>query len=763
MFVKFLQILLITPGITQTTYSIDVNPISEDRIKLFEHYCDYYVSKRVYKEILTIKFNELEIYKTELKQHENVRFNEIKIFKLSWEYIKAKAFNKDEFCGLGLTTIRTEAILSEGKLKNVRAKFNYEISYSTGYYLGNNFDDFTKAAIWCNIQQCDMGLFFFDEQKNAEVLNNVKQIHTVDYAVLVVIESKDNRMLLGTRPHHKIDIIISLCPYINWVPKKGLLEFIPEAHIKDNGYFEKGNLFAHIVVPFYKKNGDSNEFICGKLKQIVLPDLLIGYTLREDIGNRAISGYINPLHNELKCDYLGSISRHYHFGYMETDTNYMSERIMEPIKVRENDTTYNFYAGQKIYIYNWTKFDEAMKNRNDHERLIDPNVIEKASCIKNLKSDIKAYILPTIGSVDSIKRHEGKNIFYRLIKSDELDNKYSFRCLTKTVEKNKGHMEEFYSRSTEFAIKNEEDPNVVYTSSQNIINFKHKEINNYGSYRCKDMKTTRLFNKTIITMDKVYYLPYEGAEMEFAESHVDDTYQSDIGCNKQYGTFGLLKKITIKFGQNVSDPISIEDFSNSTDTIDIKEGKILYKPPKDILGVTVECTYKTLAETTFYTRKDTFISKSHDTGVKNNATKVITKEKVVNQVKNSSTSWVIGIMIAVILFCIIIIVVAYLIVRRIKKRRAEDSLSPSSFSGVSNLSKSNSKGSRSMSGSKSRTKGGSKSTSKLTASKTTRSGKGSRTGTRSSNVTSNTIRNSRSSVSTNRGKNYYKNVKLAAK
>uniref|UniRef100_A0A0N5BTB6 DOMON domain-containing protein n=1 Tax=Strongyloides papillosus TaxID=174720 RepID=A0A0N5BTB6_STREA len=757
MLVRFLLVLLIILGPIQIKYNVYGTPKGQNEILINEHDCTKPLDLRnLFWEETIIKLDTLGKYQTNLKQHENIKFKEIKIYPISWDRIKERSKNLNKLCGLALAPTEGEERYINGRLQYIGTKDNYEISYSTGYYLGNNFDDYRIAAIWCNIQQCDMGLFFFDESKNAKTLNNVNKIHTVDYAVLVVIKSKDNRMLLGIRPHHKVNIRLGLCPYIKWVPEKGLFKFKPEDHIKDNGYFEFGNNFAHIVVPFYKKNGDSNEFICGKLKQLAVPDLLIGYTLREDSQNKEISGNINPLHDELKCKPGDSISSHCHFGYMETNTNYMSERIMEPITVRNETLTYNFYAGQKIYIYNWKKFENALKNINKHERLRDPNVIEEVSCIKNLKSDIKANILPTIDTVDSIKKHEGKNVFYRLIKSDELDNGYPFRCLTKTVEKNKGHMEEFYSRSAEFTIKNEEDPNVVYTSSQNEIKFYHKKINNYGSYRCKDMKITRLFDKNIITMDKVYYLPDENAEMEFVESHVDDTYQSDIGCNKQYGTFGVLKKMTIKFGQNVSDPISFEDFSNSTDTIDIKEGKIIYKAPKDVLGVTVICTYTTPAETTFYTRKDTFISKSQDTETKNETAKIITKEKSVTQVKNNSTPWVIGIVIAIILFCIIIIVVAYLIVRRIKKRRAENSLSTSSFSGVSNLSNS-SKGSRSISGSKSRTRG--KSNSKLTTSKTTRSGKGSRTATNSSNAT----RNSRNSTSTNRGKNYYKNVKLAAK
>uniref|UniRef100_A0A0N5C5H5 6-cysteine protein n=1 Tax=Strongyloides papillosus TaxID=174720 RepID=A0A0N5C5H5_STREA len=762
MLVKLLPILLIICETIQGQYSIFGTPKGRNRILFTEHNCRKpLTTSLLYHEESIIAFNTLDKYQTNLKQHANVKFEEVRIYPLSWDHIKKNSRNLYKLCGLALAPTKQKEEYINGNLTAIGVKDNYEISYSTGYYLGNNFDDYRYARIWCNIQQCDMGLFFFDENKNAAILNNVKQNYTVDYAVLIVIESKDNKMLLGIKPHHKVNIRLGLCPYIRWVSEKGLFKFKPEDHIKNMGYFDYGNSFAHIVVPFYKKSGNLNEFICGKLKQLALPDLLIGYALREDSESIQTSEDINPLNDELKCKPGDSISNHYHFGYMETDTNYMSERIMEPIKVRNGTSPYNFYAGQKIYIYDSAKFKHALENRNDHERLRDPNVIDVVLCIKNLKSDIRANILPSIGSVESIKKHEGKNIFYRLIKSDELDNKYPFRCLTKTVDANKGHMEEFYSRSAEFTIKNEEDPNVVYTSSQNEINFKRKKINNYGSYRCKDVKTTPLLIKDIVTMDKVYYLPDENAEMDLLHSQVADTYQSDIGCNKQYGTFGKIKKMTVKFGQDVRDPLTIDDFSNGTDIIDIKEGKILYKVPKDIPGVTVICIYETPVETTFYTTKDFFISITQDSGTKNNETKTITKEKIVTQVKNNSTPWVIGIVIAVILFCIIVIVVAYLIVRRVKKRRAEDSLS--SYSGLSTLSKSRSKGSTSMSSSKSRTRGESRSASMSNASKTGKSGKGSRTGTYSSNVTSNVSRNSRSSASTNRGKNYFKNVNLAAR
>uniref|UniRef100_A0A0N5C9N0 EGF-like domain-containing protein n=1 Tax=Strongyloides papillosus TaxID=174720 RepID=A0A0N5C9N0_STREA len=715
MLVKFLPLLLI---ISKDISSYFQNGDYES-IVVQENNCP--ATLLAEQKIITIRFNTLKKFDTKQREYENIKFKEIKILHLEWDEIKSIA-SHGELCGLTVGTDDT----------SIR---NYNITYSTGYYVGHNFDNI-EQPIYCNIQQCDLGLVFFDKFKNAETLNNLKKNHTVEHAVLMVVKSSDNKMLLGVRSHHKVNIILGLCPYINWVQKKGILKFVPEDYIRDNGYFEEGNSFAHIVLPFYKKNQESDEFICGKLKQPTMPDLLIGFKLREDNEDKKISEDINPLEDELKCNSGDAIGKHCHFGYLEKDTNYMSERIMEPIRVHKKESLkYHFYAGQKIYIYFYETISKALENASKHLRLKIPYITERVLCIRNLKKGIKANILPSIGSVDSIKKNERLNIFYRLVQLDDLNKKYPFRCLSKVNGKNKAHMEEFYSRTAKFSIKSEEDPNIIYTSSNNEIAFIDKEIQNYGSYRCKESDAISLFDKNYITMDKVYYLPYEGAEMKFVESHVDDTYQSDIGCNKQYGTFGVIKKITIKFGQDVNDPITIEDFSNSTDTIYIKEGKIIYKPPKGVLGVTVECTYTTPAETTFYTRKDTFIAKSQDTGTKNETAKTITKEKVVTQVKNNSTPWVIGIVIAVILFCIIVIVVAYLIVRRVRKRRAEDSLS--SYSGLTTLSKSRNKGSTSMNSSKSRTRGGSRSASMSNASRTAKSGKGSRTATRSSNVTSN--------------------------
>uniref|UniRef100_A0A0K0EVS0 EGF-like domain-containing protein n=1 Tax=Strongyloides venezuelensis TaxID=75913 RepID=A0A0K0EVS0_STRVS len=720
MLVKFLPILLF---IFQDAIYISSSNVAENgKVYLRESNCDTAGDGGDISNPITINFNELVKYEKDIKEYQNVNFNEIRILHLDWDRINNHPANIDNrYCGL--------------KVVPGVGSDNYYITYSAAYNEGNNFDDISKYAVKCTVQQCDIGLVFFDKNKKTKDLNKVYMKHTVEHAVLMVIKSSDNKMILGNRPYHNVNIRLGICPYLEWVPKKGEIKFIPEEGIFNNGYNEKINGYAHIVVPFYKKNYDSDLFICGKLKQPTLPDLLIGFKLRDESRNIEVSGEFNPLKDDIRCHYSNDPQYFYHFGYSETNTNFMSERIMDVIGIRQKDSKYNFYAGQKIYIYNWKNIADGLKNVDSHLRLDKPRYTEEPRCIRNLKSDIKATILPTIGSVDLIQRHQKKNLLYRLIKSDDLDKQFSFKCLSKVEGANNGHMEEFYSRSAELSIKNEEKPNIIYTLSKNQIIFNRKNMDNYGSYRCKESKATTYFNKNIITMDKVYYLPNENSELSLGNTKFNKKNEQYIGCIKQYESLGVIKKMRIEFGENVMNPINIDDFSNATDKIDIKENLIIYKTPTDVPGVIIQCTYETPAETTFFTKKEIHFFNWEEVENKNDTITTLMSEKTVNKFVCNSTPWIIGIVCIVILFCIIIIIMVLLIIRKIRKRKANN-MSLSSFES-SVLYGSKNKGSSVISGSLSTTTNKSRSAFKSTASK-------SRNDSRSSASSKNISRNSTS-------------------
>uniref|UniRef100_A0A0N5CAA0 Ig-like domain-containing protein n=1 Tax=Strongyloides papillosus TaxID=174720 RepID=A0A0N5CAA0_STREA len=684
---------------------------------------------------MTINFNSLEKYETEKKRYLNVKFKEIGIVHIPWDNFKS------DFGGFAVRYDFSRPI--------------YDISYAVGYYEGNNYDYLKLHYVLCNIRQCDLGLMFFVKTQDAWDLNNVNDVRTIENTVLLTIKSSDNMMLLSTRPYHKVNIRIGLCPYINWVPRKGLLKFLPENHIKDNGFFEEENGYAHIVVPFYKKNYATKEFICGKLKQPTMPDLLIGFKLKEDDKNIEIAGVVDPLKEEIKCKSSDDPRHYYHFGYSEIDTNYMSDRIMDAMEIRNKDSNYKFYAGQKIYIYKWKNIAGELINHNKIIRLTHNPGVEEQPCIKNLKNDIQANILPTIGSVDSIQKHQKKNIFYRLIKLNDLNKIHTFRCLSKVEGMNQVHMDEFYSRSAVFSIKNEEKPNIIYTLTKNEIIFDRENISNYGSYRCKESKVTRVFNKNVVTMDKVYYLPDENSELPLED--LKNSNKQYIGCIKQYESLGEIKKIRIEFGENVRDPVDIDNFSNGPDKIDIKENLIILNTPKDVPGVIVKCIYQTPADTTFYTKREIHFHIIGCTEAINDTRLNEMKKNIVTQGGCNTTPWIIGIVVTVILFCIIMIILISLLVRKTEKEKYGNSSSMSLSSSMSsNRSKSGNNGSSGMGGVRNTTAGRRRNAFKSTVLKTKKNGKDSKSSTSSRNVT-------RNSTSSNLSKNYAKNFKLVAK
>uniref|UniRef100_A0A0K0EZE8 EGF-like domain-containing protein n=1 Tax=Strongyloides venezuelensis TaxID=75913 RepID=A0A0K0EZE8_STRVS len=737
MLVKFISILLFILQDTKLVSNVNGLRVQFSAIITCNYYkvnnIDYVDNGKKF----TIDLNKLEKYKTEKTRYINVEFKEVKIFHLQLDDRKDSSTSP---CGI------TFAIRNDEK---------YHSSFSIAYNEGNNFGSADYIYLFCNIQLCELGLIFFDKYKKTDALNDVFKVHTVEHAVLLVLKSSDNKILLDRRPYDEVNIRLGFCPYINWIHKKGWLKYIPEDHIIDNGFFEEENGYGHIVVPNYRRNDNVEEFICGTLKQPSLPNILIGIKLYNMNGYSGETGELNPLNNEIKCRSSDNPQYHYHFGYLERETNYMSERFMEAINVRDKDSKHKFYAGQKIYIYKWDKIKEGIKNQDSILRLKNPYVIEEASCIKNLKSDIKANILPTIGSVDSIQKHRKKNIFYRLIKLDDLYKNYTFRCLSKVEGINKAHMDEYYSRSAVFSIKNEDKPNIIYTLSENEIKFDRESMDNYGSYRCKESKVTEVFNKNVIKMDKVYYLPDENSELPLDNSK--NNIRQYIGCIKQYESLGEIKKIRIEFGENVRKTINIVNFSKATDGVNIKENLITYKMPKNVPGVIVKCIYQTPADTTFYTKREISFVIRGSNKKKNITIFATNNDKAVTHYADNSTVWIAAIVITVLLSCIMVIIVAYIIVRKTKKRKVGNCSSSSiSYSESSSLSKGYDKKSTCVGGIKKTATGKLKNDFNLIVVKMNKNGNDSKTSTTSSNVTG-------KSSSTNLTQNHIKNVKLTAK
>ncbi|CEF61638.1 Hypothetical protein SRAE_0000075300, partial [Strongyloides ratti] len=297
------------------------------------------------KHIMQIKLHNLENFKTNLTKFENVRFQNFKILYIDWDELQKKNHNSNTTLGFYIGTKNTGM---------------YKISYTVGYYDGFTFDGLEERPIICTVNQCDFGYFFFDKELNYEKLNEKGNIYTVEYAVLLIVKSLSNIIVLQEVSYHKMNINIGLCPYINWVSKKGPLKFIPEDHIKDNGYFESSNGNAHIIIPFFKKSLDSNFFSCGKFKQPTLNDISIGYNLKYQNNENRYERKINPSHDNINCKNENDQEKYYFFAYSENYTNYMGERRMDKIDI-SFDKNYKIYAGQSIYIYPRGKIENFIK------------------------------------------------------------------------------------------------------------------------------------------------------------------------------------------------------------------------------------------------------------------------------------------------------------------------------------------------------------------------------------------------------------------
>ncbi|CEF61704.1 Hypothetical protein SRAE_0000081400, partial [Strongyloides ratti] len=157
---------------------------------------------------IKFKLHNLENFKTNLTTFENIRFQNPKILYIDWDELQSKTNNSNITYGFYMSPIKNTGM--------------YKISLTAAYNDGFTFDE---HQFTCAIYQCEIGYVIFDKKLNTEKLNEKGNIYTVEYVVLVVIKSLNNIIVLQEVDYHKMNINIGLCPYINWVSKKGPVKF----------------------------------------------------------------------------------------------------------------------------------------------------------------------------------------------------------------------------------------------------------------------------------------------------------------------------------------------------------------------------------------------------------------------------------------------------------------------------------------------------------------------------------------------------------
>ncbi|CEF66020.1 Hypothetical protein SRAE_2000069300 [Strongyloides ratti] len=603
-----------------------------------------------------LEFDGLEKFKTSETKFENVVFKNPKIFIIDWEEVQRMTNNPNYMYGFQI----------RGKELN-----SFHVTFTASFFRGLTFNGLENEVMTCDVSQCDIGYVFFDKKLNYVQLIEKGNIYTVEYAVLVLVKSLSNRIVLQEVNYHKMNINIGLCPYINWVSKKGLLKFIPEDHIKDNGYFESSNGNAHILIPFFKKSLDSNFFSCGKLKQPTLNDISIGYNLKNIESERNFEKEIYPLGDDIVCGNHYDQERYYFFAYSENYTNYMGERRMDKIDI-SFDKNYKIYAGQSIYIYPRYPIDNFFQNNVINKRLGENWYVEEPRCIVKLKTNIEATIIPTIESLSLINYNPNMKIFYQIIQKDNLNKKYNIKCFAKVEGEMKDHLDEFYSRAAEFTVINLNNKNNVYKYTSNEIIFYGNKMDNFGAYICKDFNFTHIYDKNIITLTKSYFIPENKTEIIFHELIVEKNKHTNKYkiCQQSYGLFSNITKVKINILENDTLIIDVDDFSTLQNQIEIKDNEVFYNNSRNISGISILCTYKTIFQTTFNVKQNVKFLKKQSIKYKTKVVKDSNNSKTIVDTTSNSMLWIIAFVLIVIFFCTVIVIIVVVMKKR-KKRKSK--------------------------------------------------------------------------------------------
>uniref|UniRef100_A0A0N4Z1F6 Serpentine receptor class gamma n=1 Tax=Parastrongyloides trichosuri TaxID=131310 RepID=A0A0N4Z1F6_PARTI len=265
------------------------------------------------------------------------------------------------------TTIKSH--VNEGVVLDIIGSSSYHLTRNVAHNEGHQYMSFNRMPAYFNIHLCDFGLFIRDYLRTADELNNeVERIHYVDYIVIFVLKTTRNQIIWNTFEYNGVNVFVSVCPYIRWASRNGIIKLIPECHIKHNGLTTPLNNEAHIIVPIYLRKNDLNFFICAKVKQPSLPDLSLGYYIMPGGIEMSYEEDVNGLFNELTCKNKQDPSKLYHFGHISRYSNYLEKDIWE--KITANSLKgYNFYLDEVIFI-NQTK-TYHLKTKNIFQKYIN--------------------------------------------------------------------------------------------------------------------------------------------------------------------------------------------------------------------------------------------------------------------------------------------------------------------------------------------------------------------------------------------------------
>uniref|UniRef100_A0A0N4ZM60 Ig-like domain-containing protein n=1 Tax=Parastrongyloides trichosuri TaxID=131310 RepID=A0A0N4ZM60_PARTI len=400
----------------------------------------------------------------------------------------------------------------------------------------------------------------------------------------------------------KLIIRVSVCPYINWVPKGGMIEYIPDPFVKDNGFFEESNDKTHIILPMFKRGNDEDFFTCGKVIQPTLPDLTIGCYLKDVKKGKPFDSNITALKNELVCNNgkYTNINKLYHFGFMERDSNYMNITKMDKIDASLTNH-YKLFSEQIIMMYDKEKINTMVKSKNKFFKIKSKGISEVPLCIAGLNNDINAVLIPTTSSLDSVSYNENLDSYYSFVSEKDMGINMPLKCLSKVENDTYNRYDEFYSKAAVLSVIKSEN---ITNSSSPIIDktqFTNK-IEGFGSYMCQVSNKTKAYREDFIKIKKMYFIPVDNLLVDFQDVVINNKTDSYVHCNKSYETWGNLNTMYI-YSQEQSF-MTMHVFKYPSENATIKDNIVYIKNKSYQKTLEVYCTYETIFNSVFLTKRN---------------------------------------------------------------------------------------------------------------------------------------------------------------
>uniref|UniRef100_A0A0N4ZE11 Ig-like domain-containing protein n=1 Tax=Parastrongyloides trichosuri TaxID=131310 RepID=A0A0N4ZE11_PARTI len=285
------------------------------------------------------------------------------------------------------------------------------------------------------------------------------------------------------------------------------------------------------------------------------------------------------------------------------ESNFMGAIFMDKIDASISQK-YKLYSESTILYYDKNKIESQVVH--DHPMIVlgKSDIRESPLCIRKLKSNIKAILLPVIGTLDTIKYNEISSIYYSLMKESDLNKKHPVYCLSKVDKDEYYRYDQFYSRAANILVVNTKQKENGSVAIQKEIEFT-KTMNGFGKYSCNVTRATPAYKNNLITITNTYFLPADNVVFNLTDIVFNNNHSDNLAsCIGKYDDWGKLKFMNIrKQGLNAL-TISINDFSSSNKNILIKGNKIYLNENSKLTKVEVACTYVTNVNTSFITRQN---------------------------------------------------------------------------------------------------------------------------------------------------------------